>query len=121
MLYKLKELNYINKPDKSVEVQTPTHTYTIRFDTIEKRYQVMYHELNSNQVGYTWCKSYSECKEWIENTHLPAKLSQFFDKLVDNKPTKEMTNKGSAYINGLIDPPKTPVFIEELFKAMLTK
>lgn len=121
MLYKLKELNYVIKPDKTTEVTTPTHKYVIRYDNDEKRYQVRYHELNSNQVGYTWCKSYSECKEWIEKVHLPAKLGQFFHTIVDKKPTEAMLNKGLAYINNLTDPPKTPVFIEELFKAMLTK
>lgn len=118
MLYKLKELEYINKPDKSIEVQSPTHTYIIRFDELEKRYQVQYHERSSNKVGYTWCKTYGECKEWIEKTHLPAKLSQFFDK-VSSEPTQAMINKSSAYINSLIEPPTTPVFVKELFITMI--
>lgn len=84
--YKLKPLvwhegTYFDLAEHSTT--SPTHDYTIRYDTWESSYVVIYHEFATDDTGVKHVSSFEEGKEWVENIHMPAKLKQWFDVIED--------------------------------------
>lgn len=73
MIYKLKPLKQFKQHDGSLLLVSPTHEYIIR----DK--QVHYYNLHSNQTGVKHCSSFDDCLDWINSTHVPSKLSEYFD------------------------------------------
>lgn len=73
MIYQLKPLKQFKQHDGSVLIISPTHEYIIRDN------QVNYLNIHSKQTGIKYCQSFSECLDWINDVHVPSKLSEFFN------------------------------------------
>ena len=79
MMYKLKPLKQFKQHDGSLLVVSPTHEYIIRNN------QVHYYNLHSKLTGIKYCSSFDECMDWINDVHVPNKLSEYFDTQVTTR------------------------------------
>lgn len=85
MLYQLKPINYTNK-DGTLMCISPTHEYTIRYDHRELKYTITFYNLHSKTTDIRYEESIEDCKYWIEQTHIPAKLQEWFNVIESTQP-----------------------------------
>lgn len=80
-LYKLKPIQWIIGNKGIRECHSCTHHYIIRYDSNEKCYRIDYYNYITRKSNNKYCNSISEAKQWVENTHIPAKLKQYMEKV----------------------------------------
>lgn len=86
MLYKLKPLKWVYDSDTHIHtLKSPTHTYAIYWDKQEKCHCVHYHNLHTGHSDTAYVTDIEEAKDWVENTHIPAKLFNFFEQVESNE------------------------------------
>lgn len=88
MLYKLKPLKWEYDAQTNVHtLHSPTHTYAIYWDKTEQSHCVHYHNLHTGDSDATYVSDIEEAKDWVESTHIPAKLLNFFEMVESNEAT----------------------------------
>lgn len=79
-LLKLKQIQWVK--DKGVLATTsPTHRYVIRNDAETGMVLVNYHNLHTNSADNIQFKSVLDAMAWVENTHIPSKLREWFTEV----------------------------------------
>lgn len=58
---------------RTEQLKTPTHLYVVFYDGIEKMFKVIYIDHATDKAGYKLYSSRELAKDWVENTHVPAK------------------------------------------------
>lgn len=74
-VYTLKPFNW-----GSNRLTTATHSYTILYDSKERAYITTYFEFASCESGTHQEESVQASIDWVEQVHIPAKLTQYFNK-----------------------------------------
>jgi len=79
-LLKLKQIQWVK--DKGVLTTTsPTHRYVIRNDAEVGMFMVNYHNLHTNSADNIQFKNVLDAMAWVENTHIPSKLREWFTEV----------------------------------------
>lgn len=79
-LLKLKQIQWVK--DKGVlTTSSPSHRYVIRNDSYTGMVIVNYHNLHTNSADNTQFKTVLDAMEWVEKTHIPSKLREWFSEV----------------------------------------
>lgn len=76
-LYELKPIEWKNNVDSEF-YHSPTHKYTIRHDSQENAYVVVYLNKEKMTSDVSYFPDVESAKEWVEKIHVPAKLKEWF-------------------------------------------
>lgn len=80
MKYTLKPIKWTESVDKEY-YHSPTHKYSLRYDTQEGAYTVTYLNKESMNTDVAYFSTRAIAKDWVENTHVPAKLREWFNEV----------------------------------------